>query len=59
MSEWLDRMIAKNSDVTRSGRLRTARNMVKKNFADKQILELTEITKRELRDIKQELAVAK
>lgn len=59
MSEWLDSMIAKNSDVTRSGRLRTARNMVRENFEDKVILKITEITKRELRDIKQEIAVAK
>lgn len=55
MSAWLDSMIAKNSDVTRSGRLRTARNMVRENFEDKVILRITEITKKELRDIKEEL----
>lgn len=56
MSSWLDTMIEKNKNY--EGK-KYAKNMIKKKFEDSVILEITEITKKELKELKKELAMEK
>ena len=46
------RLVEENRQMIRKGRKQTAENMLKKNFDDKVILEITQITKKELEEIK-------
>ena len=59
MSSLYERLVEENRQMIRKGRKQTAENMLKKNFDDKVILEITQITKKELEEVKRKVAIAK
>ena len=60
MSSWLEYTIERTINKSmKEGRIQTAKNMIRENFDDKVILKIAEITKKELQEIKKELAVTK